>query len=71
MLSIDISAFFAMIGAFLVFLAPSLITVASVLVVLMRFDIRKVLGYATLFDIVFTIGLMVAFAGTFTGMMTN
>ena len=41
------------------------------LVVMFRFGIRRIAGYATLFDIAVTALLMWLFTGTYAGMMTG
>ena len=41
------------------------------LIVMFRFGIRKIAGYATLFDVLVTALLMWLFTGTYAGMMTG
>ena len=50
---------------------PGLISGMGILVVLMQFDFRKVLGYSLLIDIASTGGLAWIFLGTFSGMMSG
>ena len=52
-------------------LLPGLLSGLGILVILMQFDFRKVLGYSLLIDIIATGGLTYIFMGTFSGMMTG
>lgn len=48
-----------------------LISALGFIIVLARFNLRRVAGYATLFDIVITTTLVFMFLGTYAGMMTG
>lgn len=46
-------------------------TAVCILLVAMRFNLRRVAGYATVFDVTVTAMLMWMFTGTYAGMMTG
>jgi hypothetical protein len=48
-----------------------LIASIGLLLILIRFNIRRICGYATIVDIVATLSFMWMFAGTYAGMMTG
>ena len=46
-------------------------TAVCILLVAARFGLRRIAGYATVFDVVITATLMWMFTGTYAGMMTG
>lgn len=52
-------------------LLPGILSGLGIIVILMQFDYRKVLGYALFFDIVSTCLLAYIFLGTYSGMMAG
>lgn len=52
-------------------LSQGLIAAATVLYLMSYFPMRRIFGYAFVFDIVITSGLIYMFAGSYAGMMTG
>lgn len=48
-----------------------LVTALGFIFILMRLNLRRVAGYAIIFDLAITLGLMWIFKGTYAGMMTG
>jgi hypothetical protein len=55
----------------MIMIEAGLISAIGLFFILCRFNMRRICGYATLVDIICTIGFCVIFLGTYAGMMTG